>query len=159
MLMFQFECICILYSHLIFQIQSPSVDTLVLPKVNSPRDLDFVSKCISESQIARSLPLRIVASIESATALWHIGDIANWRSDSNGSARSVLTALLVCEFNPKRSLRSLIGSSVCSRRLYVVQVRDDLTCDMPKLKGPQIVRIHPSYARGLDKSCCTPVLR
>ena len=80
----------------------PVVDTLVLPKINSPHDLDTVSKHIthatawsSSTAASRKRPLRIVASIESATALFHIGDIARWKSKNREEAGGVLTALLV----------------------------------------------------------------
>lgn len=39
-------------------------------------------------------PLRIVASIESATALWHLGEIAKWKSEGGAEAGGILTALL-----------------------------------------------------------------
>ncbi|KLO17277.1 citrate lyase beta subunit [Schizopora paradoxa] len=82
-------------------VQIPSVDTLVLPKINSPQDLDVVSKYIthatawsSSSAASRKHPLRIVASIESATALFHVGDIAKWKSKNREEAGGALTALL-----------------------------------------------------------------
>jgi len=82
-------------------VRIPAIDTLVLPKINSPHDLDIVSKHIthatawsSSSAASRKHPLRIVASIESATALFHIGDIARWKSKNREEAGGVLTALL-----------------------------------------------------------------
>ncbi|TFY69086.1 hypothetical protein EVG20_g3310 [Dentipellis fragilis] len=70
----------------------PSVRTLVLPKVNSVQDLHAVSSAIAAGG-ARN-PVRLVASIESARALWDIGEIARWTSTNGSSRGGVLSALL-----------------------------------------------------------------
>ncbi|KAJ7065899.1 citrate lyase beta subunit [Mycena belliarum] len=69
---------------------SPAVGSLVLPKVHSADDLHIVSKAI---HAVRGNPLGLIASIESARALWNIGAIAGWKSDC-GKSGGTLTALL-----------------------------------------------------------------
>ncbi|KAG9009331.1 hypothetical protein FRB90_008405 [Tulasnella sp. 427] len=58
----------------------PQVETIVLPKVHEPRDLDLLDQYLQGK--ARSYG--VIASIESARALWNIGGIAGWRN-STGS--------------------------------------------------------------------------
>jgi len=60
----------------------PSVTMLVLPKIHSPDDLDKVSQSISQRSSSRPPrdPIKLVASIESARALWSVGDTAGWKS-------------------------------------------------------------------------------
>lgn len=79
------------------QASIPAVRTLVIPKVDHEDHLDRVEQEISraiqrdpELLHKRPEPLSIVASIESAQALWRIGEIAQWESKC---AR--LSALLV----------------------------------------------------------------
>lgn len=67
----------------------PRVQTIVLPKVHKRLDLDLLDQALE----ATSGPFSVIASIESAQALWNIGDIAGWRS-STGSA--YVSGLLVC---------------------------------------------------------------
>ncbi|KAL5501598.1 hypothetical protein ACEPAH_8858 [Sanghuangporus vaninii] len=75
----------------------PLVHTLVLPKIHSASDLDDVAELVSwassSSSAHRSQPLRLVASIESARALWDIGKIASWKSH-NGPTGGILVSLL-----------------------------------------------------------------
>ena len=54
--------------------------------------LEFVSRIIDAADRTSQRPINLVASIESARALWDVGRIAGWVS-SHPSAR--LTALLV----------------------------------------------------------------
>ncbi|KAH7926465.1 citrate lyase beta subunit [Leucogyrophana mollusca] len=76
-----------------------SVGTLVLPKIHAARDLDHVSRTIRKS-LARSprgstgMPLRIVASLESARGTWNLGDIASWTSEHGPEVGGKLGALL-----------------------------------------------------------------
>lgn len=79
------------------KLKYPSVGTLVLPKIHSVRDLHYVSRTIRNSNPS-SIPLRIVASIESARSVIGLGDIASWRSEFGAEKGGKLTALLVsCE--------------------------------------------------------------
>ncbi|KAL5520024.1 hypothetical protein ACEPAG_1684 [Sanghuangporus baumii] len=75
----------------------PLVRTLVLPKIHSVSDLDDVAELVSwassSSSAHRSQPLRLVASIESARALWDIGKIASWKAH-NGPTGGILVSLL-----------------------------------------------------------------
>lgn len=72
-----------------------------MPKIHSPDDLHTVSRQITTSLqslgkqgVLESHPINIVASIESAKALFNIGQIAGWKSElSPGSGN--LAALLV----------------------------------------------------------------
>ncbi|KAH9950562.1 citrate lyase beta subunit [Amylocystis lapponica] len=79
-------------------LQLSSVRTLVLPKVNSARDLDYVSREIysaSALQFTREPhPLRLVASIESAKSLFNLGSIARWQSEHGPALGGKLVALL-----------------------------------------------------------------
>jgi citrate lyase subunit beta-like protein len=61
------------------------VKTIVLPKVHSAADLTNISRHVPSNR-----KINIIASVESARALWAIGDIASWRSDN-----MELVALLV----------------------------------------------------------------
>ena len=72
--------------------------TLILPKIHSTADLDDVAELVSwassSSSAHRTQPLRLVASIESARALWDVGKIAAWKSH-NGPTGGILVSLLV----------------------------------------------------------------
>ena len=75
----------------------------MVPKVDHEDHLEYIGQEISRVMQSnpdllhqRPEPLSIVASIESAQALWRIGDIAQWKSK-----RGRLSALLV---RPKRLL-------------------------------------------------------
>ncbi|KZP31433.1 citrate lyase beta subunit [Athelia psychrophila] len=76
----------------------PSIRTLILPKIHSAQDLHHVSREIYMSRQSGSsdqAPLNIVASIESARALWGLGDIAGWQSEygpEGGKLSAVLFA-------------------------------------------------------------------
>ncbi|KAF8195490.1 Pyruvate/Phosphoenolpyruvate kinase-like domain-containing protein [Pholiota molesta] len=80
----------------ISQIVSKSVvKTLILPKIHSHYDLDFVSDEVSVSRKSLDLPpLRIVPSIESARAIWNIGPISSWKSTHGPVSGGVLSGLL-----------------------------------------------------------------
>lgn len=70
--------------------------TLVLPKIHSVQDLQYISDAIARStqQGRRTQPLRLVASIESAKSLWNIGEIAAWTSPHGPLNGGTLNALL-----------------------------------------------------------------
>lgn len=77
------------------QLKSTAVRTLVLPKVHSADDLHQISKQMSLSSV---FPLRLVASIESAKAMWNLGAIAEWKSSHGPEKGGALSALLVRTF-------------------------------------------------------------
>ncbi|KAI0057840.1 citrate lyase beta subunit [Artomyces pyxidatus] len=56
----------------------PHIRTFILPKVHSQRDLQTVSYAIEASGRSDE-PINLVASIESARALWGLGEIAGWK--------------------------------------------------------------------------------
>lgn len=70
---------------------------LVLPKVHSTAHLDAVADALRETAWqGPPRQLRLVASIESARALWDAGEIAAWRTQSAPNNLDVqLGALLV----------------------------------------------------------------
>ncbi|KAJ3862349.1 citrate lyase beta subunit [Lentinula novae-zelandiae] len=76
-------------------LQSPSVRTLILPKIHSAQDLHYVSRHIHQisQNHPRETPLRIVPSIESARALWNLGAIAGWQSE-HGALQGAVSGLL-----------------------------------------------------------------
>lgn len=78
------------------QISQSSVQTLILPKIHSHQDLDYVSNAISSSgrDFSRS-NLQIVPSIESARGIWNLGSIAGWKSSHNPQVGGELSAILV----------------------------------------------------------------
>ncbi|KAI3603037.1 citrate lyase subunit beta [Moniliophthora roreri] len=61
----------------------PAVQTVVLPKVHSAQDLHYASRHIAQvfKQNPRETPVRIVSSVESAKAMWNLGEIAGWKSE------------------------------------------------------------------------------
>lgn len=71
----------------------------MLPKIHSAEDLDYVSRSIRNTAMAKGSSRRsfvnIVPSIESAKASWNLGEIAGWKSDYGFEAGGRLTALLV----------------------------------------------------------------
>ena len=73
-----------------------NLHTIVLPKVHSSKILDEVGDRLraSSKRAVREHHLHLVASIESARALWDIGHIASWQS-RHGVAGGVLSSLLV----------------------------------------------------------------
>ncbi|CAL1713376.1 unnamed protein product [Somion occarium] len=81
-------------------LQLPSIKTFVLPKIHSPHDLHIVSQEIyTHSQlgsgpVVRDEPINIVASIESARAVFNLGGIAGWQSEHGPLAGGKLAGLL-----------------------------------------------------------------
>ena len=103
---------------------TPAVRTLVIPKVDHEDHLSHIGQEISrviqsnpELQRQRPEPLSVVASIESAQALWRIGEIAQWKSKHGH-----LSALLVRRNGCPQCVRTHLAS-VCSRGLYVRSFR------------------------------------
>ncbi|KAF8798832.1 P-loop containing nucleoside triphosphate hydrolase protein [Phlegmacium glaucopus] len=78
------------------QISQSSVQTLILPKIHSPQDLDYVSDAISSSRgdFSQRPILQIVPSIESARGIWNLGSIAGWKSNHNPQVGGELSAIL-----------------------------------------------------------------
>ncbi|KDQ16652.1 hypothetical protein BOTBODRAFT_106648, partial [Botryobasidium botryosum FD-172 SS1] len=58
-------------------LRNTSVQSLVLPKINSAEDLSTVSRAIPSGS-----HVNIIASIESAKSLWNVGEIASWGADN-----------------------------------------------------------------------------
>lgn len=72
---------------MIFQLGSPNLDGIVLPKVNSAADIRFVHDMIDKhAHPDAKAKLRIVASIESARAVMDIKEVkpADKRADNIG---------------------------------------------------------------------------
>ncbi|KAI0086589.1 Pyruvate/Phosphoenolpyruvate kinase-like domain-containing protein [Irpex rosettiformis] len=89
------------YSEDISQVvQLHPIHTLVLPKIHSAKDLDTISSAIFAalwngiSGRDPNMPISLVASIESAKALYNIGEIASWKSTFGPIPGGQLTALL-----------------------------------------------------------------
>lgn len=74
-------------------LKCPMVRTLVLPKVNSAQALHHVSRTVRK-YAASPVPLHVVASIESARAVWNLKEIASWESDFGAQQGGKLMALL-----------------------------------------------------------------
>ncbi|CDO70149.1 hypothetical protein BN946_scf184315.g3 [Trametes cinnabarina] len=80
----------------------PCIRTLVLPKVHSVQDLNQVSEEIFLAYKGHRFrapdgpPVQIVASIESARAMYNLGQIASWQSTYGDALGGKLAALLVC---------------------------------------------------------------
>ncbi|KAI0632174.1 citrate lyase beta subunit [Trametes polyzona] len=78
----------------------PCIRTLVLPKIHSAQDLDHVSEEIfvaykgHKFRSPDSPPVQIVASIESAKAMYNLGEIAGWQSRYGPELGGKLSALL-----------------------------------------------------------------
>ncbi|TFK91931.1 citrate lyase beta subunit [Polyporus arcularius HHB13444] len=78
----------------------PCVRTLVLPKVHSAQDLHHVSEEIYLAYRAHKFrspddpPVQLVASIESAKAMYNLGEIASWQSSWGAATGGKLVALL-----------------------------------------------------------------
>ncbi|KAI0689708.1 Pyruvate/Phosphoenolpyruvate kinase-like domain-containing protein [Cytidiella melzeri] len=81
-------------------VQLQPIHTLVLPKIHSAKDLDAVSLEIYSTLRSgavsqdRHKPIKLVASIESAKALYNIGEIAAWQSSFGSMFGGQLAALL-----------------------------------------------------------------
>ena len=95
----------------------PFVSTILMPKIHSVDDLNTVSQHIEHtlrsagSARSTSDPINIVASIESARALFNVGQIASWTPPS-GPTSGKLGALLVRPtFLPRRQAYSDRGDS------------------------------------------------
>ncbi|KIK03329.1 hypothetical protein K443DRAFT_676816 [Laccaria amethystina LaAM-08-1] len=77
-------------------VSNPSVTTLVLPKIHSEEDLNYASDAVQSALLGfhRDKPLNIVPSIESARAMWNLGDIAKWKSKHGPQCGGEISALL-----------------------------------------------------------------
>lgn len=87
----------------------PYVQTIVLPKVHDCRDLELLDQAL-HGKIGN---YEIIASIESARALWNIGDIAKWRSPTGLAA---VTGLLVSshhEYPDVGRILQILGAVCC----------------------------------------------
>jgi citrate lyase beta subunit len=74
----------------------PAVRTLVIPKVNNSADLDQLEEALLEHSQGHCT-YNLVASIESARAMWNIGHIAGWQQKHALQGTKIkLNALLVC---------------------------------------------------------------
>ncbi|KAG6897767.1 hypothetical protein C0992_011436 [Termitomyces sp. T32_za158] len=80
----------------ILQISSGVVSTLVLPKIHSAKDLHCVSSAVFKALGRMSLkaPLDLIPSIESARAMYSLGEIAGWKSKYGSESGGRITALL-----------------------------------------------------------------
>jgi len=58
-------------------LRNTSIQTLVLPKIDSAEDLSVVSQAIPSGR-----RVNIIASIESAKSLWNVGEIASWKANN-----------------------------------------------------------------------------
>ncbi|KAL0947105.1 hypothetical protein HGRIS_013243 [Hohenbuehelia grisea] len=75
-------------------VTNPAVRSLVLPKVHSAQDLHHVSRQIHiVTRHVDRPPISLIPSIESARALWNIGEIASWKSEY-AEGGGTLSALL-----------------------------------------------------------------
>ncbi|RPD77769.1 citrate lyase beta subunit [Lentinus tigrinus ALCF2SS1-7] len=78
----------------------PCIRTLVLPKIHSAQDLHHVSEEIFLAYRGHKYrspddpPVQLVASIESAKAMYNIGEIASWQSTWGAAMGGKLAALL-----------------------------------------------------------------
>ena len=102
------------------QISQSIVQTLILPKIHSYHDLDYVSDAVSSSSrgFSQRSSLQIVPSIESARGMFNLGTIAGWKSNHNPQVGGELSAILVRFLYlliKKIPIREL--DQVCSRRL------------------------------------------
>lgn len=105
------------------QVSQSTVQTLILPKIHSYQDLDYVSDAISSlnRDLSQGPNLQIVPSIESARGIWNLGSIAGWKSNhSNPQVGGELSAILVRFFmfaywrrKPKRSLIRKFAAEDC----------------------------------------------
>ena len=83
----------------------PCIRTLVLPKIHSAQDLHHVSEEIYVAYRAHKLrspegpPVQLVASVESAKAMYNLGEIASWQSRWGSAMGGKLSALLVSRLN------------------------------------------------------------
>ncbi|KAF9013387.1 Pyruvate/Phosphoenolpyruvate kinase-like domain-containing protein [Cyathus striatus] len=77
-------------------ISVPSVRSLILPKIHSAQDLDYVSDHVHAifQSTSRKPALNIIPSIESAKGMWNLGNIANWTSKHGQESGGKLSALL-----------------------------------------------------------------
>ncbi|KAJ3559482.1 hypothetical protein NM688_g318 [Phlebia brevispora] len=83
-------------------LQADAVRTLILPKIHSAQDLNVVSRQIYSHlqstspsvNTQRVKPIQLVASIESAQSLYHLGEIAGWQSEFGPLLGGKLVALL-----------------------------------------------------------------
>ena len=79
----------------------PCVRTLVLPKIHSAQDLHHVSEEIYMTYRAHKFrsadepPVQLIASVESAKAMYNLGEIASWQSTRGSAMGGKLSALLV----------------------------------------------------------------
>lgn len=97
----------------------PAVQAFVVPKVDHEdhlsqveREISYVTRANPELLHQRPGPLSVVASIESAQALWRIGEIAQW-----GSKNSRLSALLFAAEDYCADTRTIRTPS-CQELLY-----------------------------------------
>ena len=122
------------------QISHSSVQTLILPKIHSHQDLDYVSDTISSSSrdSSRRNNLQIVSSIESARGIWNLGSIAGWKPSHNPQVGGELSAILV-RFVYSSIREETYMRAVCSRRLWAACC---LPCSLLTIVKHQRLRGH-----------------
>ena len=146
------------------QISQSNVQTLILPKIHSHQDLDYVADAVAvfcpSRGVSQGPNLQIIPSIESARGLWNLGSIAGWKSSHNPQMVGELSAILVRFLYPfyeegtyMRAWSSLQPKTV-SHLLSVLSIRlDEL------VKYAKIARTHPSSALAHVASCCLLALK
>jgi citrate lyase beta subunit len=79
------------------QVSQSNVQTLILPKIHSHQDLDYVSYAVSSSNrgLSQRPDIQLVASIESARGVLNLSSIAGWKSSHNPQTGGELSAILV----------------------------------------------------------------
>ncbi|KAH9480317.1 Citramalyl-CoA lyase, mitochondrial [Psilocybe cubensis] len=76
-------------------VSHPLVKSMILPKIHSTTDLDYISDAVSIARRRLKTPhLNVIPSIESAKGMWNLGSIASWRSSCGGITGGSLSALL-----------------------------------------------------------------
>jgi citrate lyase beta subunit len=89
------------------QMKIPTISTIVLPKVHSAADLDVVAEAVN-AHATDAKELSLVASIESARALWRVGDIAGWCSSHRRDGVQLRVRALLVSLSGHPSLRHLM---------------------------------------------------
>lgn len=72
----------------------PKLDAIVIPKVESPHDVSFVSRLIDMTPECRDRDIRLIAAIESARGMMNLRDIASVGMTTFGGSSNRLDALV-----------------------------------------------------------------
>lgn len=130
-----------------------NVTSLILPKIHTAQDLDYVSECIYDIYMTtdRESPLSIIPSIESARGMMNLQHIAGWGSKLGRQMGGRLSALLFAAED--YCADTGIVRTPTRRELLFTRSQIVITAKAFGLEAIDMVCVHYKDSRVLEDEC------